>query len=70
MVPDPLPLAYAVGPYAFINVDNCERPLTFIAPIVRQRSAHQCFVLSRVGSNENIVRLSSDSDDLKKNPAP
>ena len=25
MVPDPLPLAYAV--YAFINVDNCERPL-------------------------------------------
>ena len=40
--------------------------VTFIAPIVRQRSAHQCFVLSRVGSNENIVRLSSDSDDLKK----
>ena len=33
--------------------------VTFIAPIVRQRSAHQCFVLSRVGSNENIVRLSS-----------
>ena len=26
MVPDPLPLAYAV--YAFINVDNCERSLT------------------------------------------
>ena len=26
MVPDPLPLAYAV--YVFINVDNCERPLT------------------------------------------
>ena len=25
VVPDPLPLAYAV--YAFINVDNCERPL-------------------------------------------
>ena len=25
MVPDPFPLAYAV--YAFINVDNCERPL-------------------------------------------
>ena len=25
MVPNPLPLAYAV--YAFINVDNCERPL-------------------------------------------
>ena len=25
MVSDPLPLAYAV--YAFINVDNCERPL-------------------------------------------
>ena len=24
--PRPLPLAYAV--YAFINVDNCERPLT------------------------------------------
>ena len=24
VVPDPLPLAYAV--YAFINVDNCERP--------------------------------------------
>ena len=39
---------------------------TFIAPIVRQRSAHQCFVLSRVWCNENIVRLSSDSDDLKK----
>ena len=43
-----------------------EYMVTFIAPIVRQRSAHQCFVLSRVGSNENIVRLSSDSDDLKK----
>ena len=27
MVPDPLPLAYAV--YTFINVDNCERPLNF-----------------------------------------
>ena len=40
--------------------------VTFIAPIVRQRSAHQCFVLSRVRSNENIVWLSSDSDDLKK----
>ena len=26
MVLDPLPLAYAA--YAFINVDNCERPLT------------------------------------------
>ena len=44
--------------------------VTFIAPIVRQRSAHQCFVLSRVGSNENIGRLSSDSGDLKKNTAP
>ena len=31
--------------------------VTFIAPIVHQRSAHQCFVLSRVGSNANIVRL-------------
>ena len=41
--------------------------VTFTAPIVRQRSAHQCFVLSRAGSNENIVRLSPDSDDLKKN---
>ena len=40
--------------------------VTFIASIVRQRSAHQCFVLSRGGSNKNIVRLSSDSDDLKK----
>ena len=40
--------------------------VTFIAPIVRQRSAHQCFVLSREGYNENIVRLSSDSDDLKE----
>ena len=40
--------------------------VTFIALIVRQRSAHKCFVLSRVGSNENIVRLSSNSDDLKK----
>ena len=39
--------------------------VTFIAPIVRQRSAHQCFVLSRGRSNENIVWLSSD--DLKKN---
>ena len=28
VVPDPLPLAYAV--YAFINVDNCERPLSDI----------------------------------------
>ena len=28
MVPDPLPLAYAV--YAFINVDNCERPLMLL----------------------------------------
>ena len=25
MVPNPLPIAYDV--YAFINVDNCERPL-------------------------------------------
>ena len=28
MVPDPLPLAYAV--YAFINVDTCERPLSYV----------------------------------------
>ena len=28
VVPDPLPLAYAV--YAFINVDNCERPRSAI----------------------------------------
>ena len=37
-----------------------------VAPIVRQRPAHQGFVLSRVRSNENIVWLSSDSDDLNK----
>ena len=42
--------------------------VTVIAPIVHQRSAHQCFVLSLVRSNKNIVWLSSDSDDLKKNP--
>ena len=28
VVPDPLPLAYAV--YAFIIVDNCERPLSLL----------------------------------------
>ena len=52
----------ASGPVLMLRADL----VTFIAPIVRQRSAHQCFVLNRVGSNENIVRLSSDSDDLKK----
>ena len=28
LVPDPLPLAYSL--YAFINVDNCERPLSIV----------------------------------------
>ena len=32
VVPDPLPLAYSL--YAFINVDNCERPLTHNVNII------------------------------------
>ena len=34
VVPDPLPLAYAV--YALINVDNCERPLSALHSVASE----------------------------------
>ena len=44
--PRPLPLAYAV--YAFINVDNCERPLRSVSKLVIMK-------LTGPGQNNEVV---------------
>ena len=55
MVPDPLPLAYTV--YAFINVDNCERPLrvSVVGKFrVRIRVVNMFGVMVRVNTTQNL----------------
>ena len=63
MVPDPLPLAYAV--YAFINVDNCERPLNKLSSALHLHSVFAIVVLCLIMGHPSIISSSKEATNRK-----